>query len=456
MSQFLDKIKNLHKVAEVSNASQSSSTEGAKAEETFVNSTFDASQTQTQKTDSSKSEPKVTYASMSEVNIFESSSESGATLNAESIFSDYESKLNDMLNKTMKRTNAAMTFSTIASGLSTAGDLLLNLSSKKDSANFINSLLGGSTVSGTGATDQSAQKAANSAIKDLKLDNDLEDAIKDFSKKGSDKHKASLQKELSAAEADRTTLAGKLSEQNSIIAEATTKQSAAEEASKQLDEQSKALQTEIDTLTKTIQDTAQGKIDKLDEDDKKQSGIITDSKKAVEQKKEETKTAIAAQNDIIADKTPDLDAMKTETYTDANGNVTTRQVPDNEKRQAAKIAIENAKKEIERLEEERDKFIEAEEKKQQEATDQIAQNAIDRSEQQAIIQNPKSDPEKGAELTAKVTERGEVEDSKSEKDAEVSKQKDIIKNASTLRNTCQSEMTKLSGQMSQARQLLGA
>ena len=218
MSQFLDKIKNLHKVAEAGNAAKSSSTEGAKAEETFVNSTFDSTQTQTQKSNSSSSAQNVHYAEMVDTNIFASSSEAGATLDAESIFSDYESKLNDMLNKTMKRTTAAMTFSTIASGLSTAGDLLLNFSSKKDTSNFVSSILGGSSAA--------SQSAVSPLSTELGLSNDLSSAIVNYSNKGTSENWTSLVNQIALAKNDKNTLKTYMDEQQQFIKDYPAKEAA--------------------------------------------------------------------------------------------------------------------------------------------------------------------------------------------------------------------------------------
>jgi len=369
--------------------------------------------------------------------------------------SAYESALNSAL----RMAKTQMAIQTIGQTAGTLGTLFGGLAgnstgSLSDLANIFKS----SKTNNTPSTQKTAQSTADAAIKDLNLSNNLSDAIASYSKKGNDKNKAKLEAQITAAETDRQTLAGKYSEQTSIITKATEQKKALEEEVKQLNAEAIKLQSEVDTITDSITKAAEAEVKKLDEDDETQKGIIDKSQKDVEAKKKECTSAVAAQNKIISDETPNLQAMKTESYTtNVGGQIVTqtRQVPDEAKRSKAKSAIETAKKEIERLEKERDAFIEAEEQKQKEATDKIAENAVKRSEQQAIIAKPDTDPTKGAELQAKKTELGQKKSDVSDKEAKVAEQKAAINDATVLQTSCQTKMNTLSSQIVQARGLLG-
>lgn len=342
MSQFLDKIKNLHKVAETSTSAKSGSAESAKTEETFVNSAFDSTQTQTQKTDGSSSTPKVTYAEMVDTNIFASSSESGTTLNAESIFSEYESKLNDMLNKTMKQTSRAMTFSTIAAGLSSAGDLLTSLSGNKTANNIFSSVFGGSSTS--------TQSAVSPLSTELGLTNDLSTAIASYSNKGSSENWTALVNQIALAKNDKNSLKTYMDEQQQIIKDYPAKEAALkqeiEEAKQDKLEKGKAVEAVKDGIQAA---TRKNTIEKTEIP--AQEKVISESNGRITAAKTKYEGVQQAQNSIKTQYQAILDKPRTSS-TDASGNVTYS--PSDQEISNAKAKIKEADDKIKQAKEEYD------------------------------------------------------------------------------------------------------
>ncbi len=373
--------------------------------------------------------------------------------------SAYQNALNSYMNSALRQAKAQMTLNTIGSVAGTLGTLLSgsagnsSLGGLSGFENIFKSSKSGKTDAAT--PEQTAKKSADSAIKDLKLSNDLQDALADYNKKPNEKRKAEVQKQLSTAEADRNTLAGKLSEQTSIITKATEEKKVLEEEAAKLNTEATKLQSEVDTLTDSIKNAANAEIGKLDKDDETQKGIIDKSQKDVTTKKEECTAAVGKQNDIISANKSTAEAKITSTTDPTTGKVTYSPCTPQEKQQAI-AAINAAKQEIVRLEKERDEFIKAEEEKQKAAQEKIAENAVKRSEQQAIVDKPDTDPAKGADLQAKKSELEQKRSAASEKTAEANAKKQTIADATVLQQTCQQRMNQLSSQIVQARGIVGS
>ena len=387
--------------------------------------------------------------------------------NSQLSFAESSSVFNDDYKKAVKAIKTVTTIQTIGQVANTLG----NLFGANFSSNSGNNIFGttsntnqkgnvsvqqqSTTPDVSAATKQTVmQNAVNKTIKDLDISNDLDKAIAKFDKKGgNEKATANLNQELSTAQTDRSKLASKYAEQTSVINSAKTQKEAVDAEIKELKSTQTSQQKAVDDAKQAIIDEADKKIGELDEDDKSQKDIISKSQKKVSDAQTKLKTDLSAQDKIISDATPKLQAMKTVQSTDAMGNVVTQQVPDTETRNAAQKAIDAAKAQKEKLQDAFNALKEQEEcaddSVQKTATAKIAANAEARAEQEAIKANPQSE-----ELTGL---RGALEDiitTLSEKQAESDKFKDTIDQASLIQQTCQQQMSTLSSKIIQAQNLL--
>ena len=339
-------------------------------------------------------------------------------------------------------------------------------------AGTLGSLLGGSTIAGgnnifakgnsqatgnakSSVAQQSAmQQAVGNTIKSLDLSSDLDSAIAKFDKKGgNEKAVATLNSELSKAQTDRSKLSSTYAEQTSVINSARAEKTSVDAEIAELKSTQTSQQKAVDDAKDAIIKSADTKIGELDADDKTQNEAISASQKKVSDAKTKLDTDLKAQDQIITDATPKLQAMKTVQSTDAMGNVTTKQVPDTETRNAAKQAIEKAKAQKEKLQDEFTALKEQEETAdnsvQNTAKAKIAENAEARAEQQALKANPQSQ-----ELTELRAALEDIVTTLTEKQASSDKLKSKIDQASLTQQTCQQQMTTLSSKMMQAQNLL--
>ena len=299
-----------------------------------------------------------------------------------------------------------------------------------------------------------AQTFAQGVVNDLNLTNNLDKAIDKAGNKLNDKTKANLQAEIDNANADKANLAKKLSEQPSVIKENEALKKQYEEEATKLTQDKNAQQTKVDELTDKIKTSANETIAKLDKDDETQQKTITDSKEKVSNAEKQLDTDLKAQDTVIQNAKPDLQAMKTITSTDAMGNVTTKQVPDSEKIQQAQKTIDKAKKEKERLQTEFNNLIENEKNVQKEAQEKISANSTERAKQQAILADPTTDPENGATLKEEKTKLSSYFDKISENNSKAEECKQNVTNATLTQQTCQTKLDELSGKILKAEGLL--
>lgn len=365
---------------------------------------------------------------------------------------DNSSALTDYMNSYMKSAQKYQKYAMINQGLNT----LMNLgaaygASRSGGSNFFAS---NGTKNETNSLTP-AQTFAQDVLKDVNLTNNLDKAIEKAGDKLNDKTKANLQAEINNANADKANLTKKLSEQPSVINENNALKKQYEEEAAKLTKDKNAQQAKVDDLTDKIKTAANDAITKLDKDDETQQQTITDSKEKVSKAEKQLDTDLKAQDNIIQNAKPDLQAMKTVTSTDAMGNVTTKQVPDTEKRQKAQETIDKAEKEKERLQQEFDKLKENEEKVvQKEAQDKIADNSTERAKQEAIKADPTTDPENGATLKEEKATLSSYFDKISENNAKAEECKQNVTNATLTQQTCQTKLDELSGKILKAEGLL--
>lgn len=309
-------------------------------------------------------------------------------------------------------------------------------------------------VASKATQQQTIQSSVNNTIKSLDLSSDLDSAIAKYNKKsGNEKATANLNQEISKAQADKSKLASTYAEQTSTINQANTQKTTVDAEIKELTETQKTQQKAVDDAKAAIIKSAEDKISELDADDKTQNEIISASQKKVSEAKTKLDENLTAQDDIISDATPKLNAMKQVQTKDAMGNVQTKQVPDTETRQAAQKAIDNAKAQKEKLQDEFNALKEQEETAdnsvQNTAKAKIAENAETRAEQEALKANPQSE-----ELTGLRASLEEIITTLSEKQDSSDQFKNTISQATLTQQTCQQQMTSLSSKIMQAQNLL--
>lgn len=358
--------------------------------------------------------------------------------------------------KAAKRVNTIATIQAVGQIAGTLGNIFMG-SGVGNSAfgSVTNQAATTSTPAASQATQQQTiQSSVNNTIKSLDLSSDLDSAIAKYNKKsGNEKSTANLNQEISKAQADKSKLASTYAEQTSIINQANTQKASVDAEIKELTETQKTQQKAVDDAKAAIIKSAEDKIAELDADDKTQNETISASQKKVSEAKTKLDENLAAQDKIISDATPKLQAMKQVQTTDAMGNVTTKQVPDTETRQAAQKAIDEAKAQKEKLQDEFNALKEQEETAdnsvQNTAKAKIAENAEARAEQEALKANPQSE-----ELTGLRAALEEIITTLSEKQASSDKFKNTISQATLTQQTCQQQMTSLSSKIMQAQNLL--
>ncbi len=372
---------------------------------------------------------------------------SSTVFNADAYMKEY--------NKAVKAAKTIATIQTIGQVAGTLGSLLGGTAIAGGNNIFAKSNSQATGNANSAATQQrTMQQAVGNTIKSLDLSSDLDSAIAKFDKKGgNEKAVATLNSELSKAQADRSKLSSTYAEQTSVINSARAEKTSVDAEIAELKSTQTSQQKAVDDAKDAIIKSADTKIGELDADDKTQNETISASQKKVSDAKTKLDTDLKAQDQIITDATPKLQAMKTVQSTDAMGNVTTKQVPDTETRNAAKQAIEKAKAQKEKLQDEFTALKEQEESAdnsvQNTAKAKIAENAEARAEQQALKANPQSQ-----ELTELRAALEDIVTTLTEKQASSDKLKSKIDQASLTQQTCQQQMTTLSSKMIQAQNLL--
>lgn len=358
--------------------------------------------------------------------------------------------------KAAKRVNTIATIQAVGQIAGTLGNIFMGSGIGNNAFGSVtNQAATSSTPATTQATQQQTiQSSVNKTIQNLDLSSDLDSAIAKYNKKsGNEKSTANLNQEISKAQADKSKLASTYAEQTSIINQANTQKAAVDAEIKERTELQKTQQKAVDDAKAAIIKSAEDKIAELDADDKTQNETISASQKKVSEAKTKLDENLAAQDKIISDATPKLQAMKQIQTTDAMGNVTTKQVPDTETRQAAQKAIDEAKAQKEKLQDEFNALKEQEETAdnsvQNTAKAKIAENAEARAEQEALKANPQSE-----ELTQLRAALEDIISELSNDQASSNELKNKISQATLTQQTCQQQMTSLSSKIMQAQNLL--
>lgn len=270
--------------------------------------------------------------------------------------SAYEKSLNDAIDRanTIAKYQA---FGNFAVGMANAlGNLGIRIGGSSSSVSSAPS------VSQFSAVQTASKPAIGPFSEDFTLSNVLDSAIDNFSNKPTSENWDALVNQIALAKNDKDSLKTYMDDKKQVIKDCDAKEDTLkqelDDAKKDKIEKGKA----VDAVREGIQ-AATRKKTITEKEIPAQEGIIKASQDKVSSASSTYSSVESAQNAIIAQKEPDKNAMKTETYTETvNGKPVQkqRQVPDTAKREAAEQAIKAAEDKIKKAKEEYEKVLLAE------------------------------------------------------------------------------------------------